>query len=59
MHTVEYLGELKRQHAELDKEISEAYNNYASDDELNTMKHKRLLLKDEIKELENRNGKNI
>lgn len=47
-----YLNTLKKKHRMLDKEITTAYNQYASEEILKEMKYKKLDLKMQIKNLE-------
>lgn len=45
------LLELQRRHKELDRYIKERYNEYATNEELNRLKTKKLWYKDEIHRL--------
>lgn len=45
------LEHLEQKHRELDKEITELYNNYDSDDHVHQLKKERLHVKEEINNL--------
>ena len=43
---------LKERHRTLDKQIKECYNRFDKDENIKVMKHQKLVLKREIKELQ-------
>ena len=45
---------LKQQHADLDRKIQEGYSNYLDDQQLQKMKHEKLILKRKIAQHESR-----
>lgn len=48
-----YLESLYKKHRKLDDDIKVLYNKFASDENINRLKTKKLWLKDEIHRLEN------
>ena len=52
-----HVEQLKWRHKMLDNRIEEAYNSYAPDDKIKQMKHEKFLLKEQIRLMEEHNGK--
>lgn len=58
MSTVlDHLEQLRWRHRTLDNRIEEAYNSYVSDEYLKMMKHEKFLLKEQIRLMEEHDGK--
>ena len=48
-----HLDALKRRHQSIDAQIEEGYSNYVADQELTKMKQEKLIIKQQIEQIEN------
>jgi hypothetical protein len=53
MSVQNHLAALKRRHQSIDAQIQEGYSNYVADQELTKMKQEKLIIKQQIEQIEN------
>ena len=53
MSVQNHLDALKRRHQSIDAQIQEGYSNYVADQELTKMKQEKLIIKQQIEQIEN------
>jgi hypothetical protein len=53
MSVQHHLDALKRRHQSIDAQIQEGYSNYVADQELTKMKQEKLIIKQQIEQIEN------
>jgi hypothetical protein len=53
MSVQHHLDALKRRHQAIDAQIQEGYSNYVADQELTKMKQEKLIIKQQIEQIEN------